>query len=145
MKVPSIQPVSFDRGFALFGAKPFALAHDDFALHYHCDGVALQSAAPELLGTSLRIAERVLRIECEERGIVIPPVSDGVLSALSAELLEAGPAWDAEIAKRLKTTPPYKAYHAVFDDWAKKKPRPELAFHGASRMFRIFELVLQPL
>ena len=145
MKIPPIQPVSFDRGFTLFGAKPFALADVDFRLHYHCDGVALQSASPEVLGTSLRIADRVLRVECLDRGILVPPVNDEVLSALSAELLEAGPAWDADIAKRLKSTPAYRAYHAVFEDWAKKKPRPELAFHGAARMLRIFELVLQPL
>ena len=145
MKIPPIQPASFERGFTLFGAKPFALANVDFTLHYHCDGVALQSASPEVLGTSLRIAERILRVECEGRGIVVPPVNDDVLSALSAELLEAGPAWDPDIAKRLKSTAPYKAYHAVFEDWAKKKPRPELAFHGAARMFRIFELSLEPL
>lgn len=145
MNIPPIQPVSFDRGFTLFGAQPFALAHVDFTLHYHCDGVALQSASPEVLGTSLRIAERVLRVECQDRGIVVPPVNDAVLAALSAELLAAGPEWDPDIAKRLKGTPAYRAYHAVFEDWAKKKPRPELAFHGAARMFRIFELALQPL
>ena len=145
MNIPPIQPVSFDHGFTLFGAKPFDLASVNPVLHFHCDSVARQSVAPGLLDESLRVAERVLRVECLSRGIAIPPPDDAVFTALSRELLEAGPAWDAAIAKRLKTTPPYKRYHAVFEDWAKGKPRPELAYHGTARMFRIFELLLQPL
>lgn len=145
MKLPPVQPASFERGFTLFGAKPFALAEVDFKLHYHCDNIAMQSAAPEVLGTSLRIAESILRAECRDRGIVVPPVHESLLATVSAEMLEAGATWDIDIAKRLKGTNAYKAYHAVFVDWSKKKPRPELAYHGAARMFRIFELLLQPL
>lgn len=143
MKVPRIRPEAFDKGFCLFQVKPTFLDEIDPRLSLYCDETSLRSERPRLMHVALRLAHHTLYSECFSRGITVPEVPPDVIPALTREVIEQGPAWDREMEWRLRKD--YPTFHGVFEDWSRKKPRPALAFHATTRMFRIVELLLQPL
>lgn len=145
MHVPPIAPSSFEQGFVQAGRKPGLLLQTDRELFLHCHETAQRTPLPELAHESMAIAHSILVTECNVRQIAVPPTTENVLMTLLSEMVSLGNGWDVDMAKRLKADKRYKAFHAVFEDWSRKKPRPTLAFHGAMRMFRIFEMRLQNL
>lgn len=145
MHLPQIVPSSFEKGFIQAGRKPGLLLQTDSELFVHCHETAQRTPLPELAHQSMAIAHSILATECSARRIVVPRTTEDVLTRLLSEMVSLGNGWDVDMAKRLKADKRYAAFHAVFEDWSRKKPRPTLAFHGALRMFRIFELRVQHL
>lgn len=143
MRIPPVRPASFEQALSLFRRKPKTLLTLDRTLFLHCQETAVRCADPLLVSNALTLSHHTLHVECTTRGIVTPPTNERVLADVTHEMIELGPAWDDEMAKRLKSD--HGNFHAVFDGWAKKKPRPAEVYHHAARMFRIFELLLQPL
>jgi hypothetical protein len=143
MRVPSVQPTSFEAALTLFQKKPKALLEQDRVIFLHCQEAAIRSGMPILATKSFTLAHHAVLIECQESDIVPPPANDDVIAELTREMLALGPSWDDDMMKRLRSD--QRNFHTVFDVWARKKPRPEVVRHNALRAFRIFELLLQPL
>lgn len=143
MKIPIVRPASFEKALDLFNRKPRALMEGDHVLFLHCQETAIRTPDPFLASNAFTLSHHTVLCECASRGISIPPCNDVILASLTRELIESGPTWDEEMAKRIRSD--YRNFHTVFDGFARKKPHPELVRHNALRAFRIFELLLQHL
>jgi|GEM_PF-5490172 len=143
MKIPLVKATSFEAALTMFQRKPRALLESDRQIFLHCQEIGIRSEDPILATKAFTLAHHTVLIECQRSSIVPPQANDDIFAALTREMIELGPGWDDEIAKRLQSD--QRNFHAVFDGWARKKPRPTLVRHNALRAFRIFELLLQPL
>lgn len=143
MKIPLVKPASFEAALTMFQKKPRALLEQDRLIFLHCQEIASRSEDALLASNAFTLAHHTVLVECQRSSIVPPLATDGVFTELTREMIELGPTWDDEIAKRLQSD--QRNFHTVFDSWARKKPHPTLVRHNALRAFRIFELLLQPL
>ncbi len=143
MKIPPVQPVSFSKALDLFNRKPRTLLENDPVLYLHCHETAARMEDPLLASNAFTLAHHTLLVECSSRGVVPLPAHQSVIDDVVREMIELGTSWEDELEKRLRSD--HRNFHAVFDGWAKKKPRPALVRQNALRSFRIFELLLQPL
>lgn len=143
MKVPFVTEASLQAVSKENKRHPNAIMERDPVLYAECIKTVTHSRSQPVAVQSCVFAYHAVHLECVRHGLTLPQLTEKALVALNLEMIEEGARWDREIAHRIRLE--QKLFHHVFSAWSLKTGHPDVATFASSKMYRITELLLQPL